>query len=970
MIPHSLSFGLGLLVLAFGVSPSRGAELARESFDDTPGDNWGYTVGPEPEFDDGLYDFFTVLPNDGSRFAVLGESEDNFVFAVEDLDATVTPAGTLAWVQTSGFDLNSSTNTWVEIRLAAPGDSAGVAGAFTAFDNPTEYDFGGAGNEQFTDRLIVEYSADGVTFSEVVRFHGESHNGLLTRSDTFPGVQLSADLGGSDFSLLSFPVTPGPAATVRVSFFSNSSGEFFALDSIAVQGDPAVMARPGIAGFDDSELVYTEGDGPVLLAPAVSLSDADSPTLQQARIWFETGFQETEDILAATSTGALGEEDIVFSVDSGELTIAGPAPLADFQALLRTLTYENSESTNPALPHRRLALEVTDDQGNRSLTRFRPLTLVNPYQIHSLPFEESFESEGQGVRYLAAGLLGDPTDDDIFGRVEPNLPGLDGSFAFAGEDISLAEPLEHIDFLLDGSGQSNLTLDLLVAAPDGTNYDSGDFIEARVSEDGENWTTVGAFHARSAKGNPVGGTVLAEDLDLNGSGDVDGTVLGASFQNFQFALPEAGVFHLRLVLQSNANHERLLVDHLRVTAEPVEISIADASADENEDSLIFTLTRSGPGGEITVDYSTAAGTALAGDDFTAVTEGEATFAAGELTTTVAIPLLDDSMVERDETFTLTLANASAGTLTDVQATGTIRNDDSASLELTVAPSSVIERDTGTSTATFTVSVTAPLDVDLEISRSLGDGATATAGEDYAAWPASNLFLAAGTTSTSFQVTIYSDHLTEGNESIPLTIAAVDTKERALLAGTLARTLLILDDDPAFNVPPRSLGFVDGLSAKIRLADLLAGVSGGEEGREFSLVGYSELATSDDGSSLIESEGWLIFTPGNPHNGNSFTYTVSDGYQEFSNTVSFFPGNLELGRTSNLFPPEVTEAGTVVRGAGIPGRRYRLQASSSLQFWENIGEVVTCPVGGIMTFTDPPPQEDFVFYRLIEAPEAP
>ena len=76
-----------------------------------------------------------------------------------------------------------------------------------------------------------------------------------------------------------------------------------------------------------------------------------------------------------------------------------------------------------------------------------------------------------------------------------------------------------------------------------------------------------------------------------------------------------------------------------------------------------------------VNYATANGTATAGSDYTA-TSGTLTFAAGETTKTVSVPVLGDTSVESDETFTLTLSNPAGATLgAAASATATIVNDD-------------------------------------------------------------------------------------------------------------------------------------------------------------------------------------------------------------------------------------------------------------------------------------------------------
>ena len=110
-----------------------------------------------------------------------------------------------------------------------------------------------------------------------------------------------------------------------------------------------------------------------------------------------------------------------------------------------------------------------------------------------------------------------------------------------------------------------------------------------------------------------------------------------------------------------------------------EISVADARANEGAGAKVafqVSLSRAftTAAHRVTVDYATSDGTATAGADYTA-TSGTLTFAAGEKTKTVNVPVLDDSHDEGEETFTLTLSNPTGARIGDGVATGTIVNDD-------------------------------------------------------------------------------------------------------------------------------------------------------------------------------------------------------------------------------------------------------------------------------------------------------
>ena len=133
-----------------------------------------------------------------------------------------------------------------------------------------------------------------------------------------------------------------------------------------------------------------------------------------------------------------------------------------------------------------------------------------------------------------------------------------------------------------------------------------------------------------------------------------------------------------------------------------EFSIADASATEGSD-VSFTVTLSAASTDtVTVDYATSVetGDTAESNDFTAAT-GTLTFAAGDLTKTVSVATVSDTVNEIDETFTLTLSNASGATLpTDPTATGTITDDDSTTVSIN---SVTVAEDDGTATLTVTLS---------------------------------------------------------------------------------------------------------------------------------------------------------------------------------------------------------------------------------------------------------------------------
>ena len=115
------------------------------------------------------------------------------------------------------------------------------------------------------------------------------------------------------------------------------------------------------------------------------------------------------------------------------------------------------------------------------------------------------------------------------------------------------------------------------------------------------------------------------------------------------------------------------------------LSISDVSANEGNSSattLTFEVTASlpAPPGGITFDIATADRTATAaGGDFIAKTLTGQTIPAGQTNYTFQVTVNGDTLVEPNETFSVNLTNIANADVTDGSGTGTIQNDDTASL---------------------------------------------------------------------------------------------------------------------------------------------------------------------------------------------------------------------------------------------------------------------------------------------------
>ncbi|MDJ0788590.1 MAG: putative Ig domain-containing protein [Myxococcota bacterium] len=113
-----------------------------------------------------------------------------------------------------------------------------------------------------------------------------------------------------------------------------------------------------------------------------------------------------------------------------------------------------------------------------------------------------------------------------------------------------------------------------------------------------------------------------------------------------------------------------------------QLSIADATVAEDGGSAVFVVSLSqAAASDVSFSFATSngtAGTKWNRQDYQA-TSGSDSILAGQLSTTIEIPIFDDIAIEGDETFNVTLSNVSGAVLLDGTAVGTIDEDDGENL---------------------------------------------------------------------------------------------------------------------------------------------------------------------------------------------------------------------------------------------------------------------------------------------------
>ena len=97
--------------------------------------------------------------------------------------------------------------------------------------------------------------------------------------------------------------------------------------------------------------------------------------------------------------------------------------------------------------------------------------------------------------------------------------------------------------------------------------------------------------------------------------------------------------------------------------------------DSGTSQAVFTVSLDQPTSElVTVQFHTENGAAIAGEDYQAVS-GQLDFQPGEMTKTISVPILGDSVIESNEGFQVVLDQVTGATLASATGSGTIQDND-------------------------------------------------------------------------------------------------------------------------------------------------------------------------------------------------------------------------------------------------------------------------------------------------------
>jgi glucose/arabinose dehydrogenase len=239
-----------------------------------------------------------------------------------------------------------------------------------------------------------------------------------------------------------------------------------------------------------------------------------------------------------------------------------------------------------------------------------------------------------------------------------------------------------------------------------------------------------------------------------------------------------------------------------------DVTMTEGDSGQREATFDVTLSAASPSG-VSVGYNTLDGTAVAGSDYVAKS-GTLNFGLNQHKKTVTVRVNGDGSVEPDETFSVVLTNPLGLTIERGVGTGTIENDDEATL-VSVSDFTIPEGDSGDRVLNAPVVLSQTSLLPVTVNWTMAHGTTDSADVSLTG---GTLVIPAGATTGTVSFHQYADTTVEPDETFTITLTSA---QNALIAHATA-TATIVNDDP----------FVPGIHWMIGDTSVREGTSGNRD----------------------------------------------------------------------------------------------------------------------------------------------
>ncbi len=205
--------------------------------------------------------------------------------------------------------------------------------------------------------------------------------------------------------------------------------------------------------------------------------------------------------------------------------------------------------------------------------------------------------------------------------------------------------------------------------------------------------------------------------------------------------------------------------------------------------------------EVSVKYQTYDGTALADEDYKAVSDGELVFKPGETEKNIQIEIIGDEVYEENESFSLIINKVTNAKLSQSLCNIIIVNDDIFIPELSFPARIRQPEGNATNTLSFAVKLNGPTTHPVSIKWSTADG-SAKAGSDYVASANNTLIFEPGETEKEISIQILGDERMEFDEGFFIHFS--DIQNASFVPEDVT---IVLDNDDTFTAELQADGYI-------------------------------------------------------------------------------------------------------------------------------------------------------------------
>lgn len=270
-----------------------------------------------------------------------------------------------------------------------------------------------------------------------------SNNTLCTDDPGNGAISVTVDAAGFPYSTV-WTSSSGFTASNIEDIVNLPSGSYELTVEVVCSGSPPILSTTA------PTLSFTGPD--LVIDNSISVSDTDSPDLQSARVYFNSGYLPAEDMLVFVNQGGLSGS---FDSGSGTLTITGTGSAGTYQTALRTVQYRNM--ANPRSKSLRIIGFEVSDGALTSNTLLRDILFPN--QLPVLVGAPPSGLYGSGEYVVFPGAI--PTDVDDANLASAQVSITAGLQVGSDELIVSPQPGITADFtsttgILSLSGSSSL----------------------------------------------------------------------------------------------------------------------------------------------------------------------------------------------------------------------------------------------------------------------------------------------------------------------------------------------------------------------------------------------------------------------------------------------------------------------------------------------------------------------------------